>query len=135
MKKLLVVFALAISLGGCGPTLERFRGALEFGSAGISNPVTPERLKTVEDGAIVVFAGLNAYRRSCVELLIPQSCRRTIAAIQVYTRQIPAPLARLRTFVRNNDQVNAISTYNFVAGLIADAKAVATATNANLEAR
>lgn len=127
MKK--VVLVLVLVLGGCAPQLAALKTAVELGSAGVSNPVTPERLATVEQGAIVVFAGLNAYRRSCMELLLPQSCRKTIASIQVYTRQIPVPLRKLRTFVRQNDQINAVVVYNTLVGLLTDAKAIAAANN------
>lgn len=114
MKTLAVILCLflagCIEVAGLSP------------QASISNPVTRDMLYDVENGAIVAVAGLKAYKRSCVELVIPQSCRGTIQNIQRYTRQIPPYLAQLRSFVRNNDQINAVAIYNILQGLLAQAK-------------
>lgn len=128
-----LALALALALGGCAK-LQQIESAIQLGQAGVANPVTPERLAAAENGAIVVFAGLNAYKRSCVDLLLPQSCRGVIASIQTYTRQIPGPLAKLRVWVRANDQINAVTAYNTIVGLIADARSIAAANNVNLGA-
>jgi hypothetical protein len=95
-------------------------------TASVSNPVTPERLNAAENAAIVMFAGLNAYKQSCIKRVIPQSCRETIAAIQVYTLQLPQTLEALRAFVQSGDQVNALQAYNLVMNLISNARTIAT---------
>lgn len=124
MRKIFIAAILAVSLGGCAE-LQKITGALTLATTGINNPVTPTHLYEAENGMIVALAALNAYRRSCIQALIPPSCRDTIARIQVYTRKMKPMLVRLRVFVKTNDQVNAIGTYNLVMQLISDFKAEA----------
>jgi hypothetical protein len=112
-----VLVAVSLSFGGCQffgklPTL------IELGTASISNPVTPERLQKVEAGAVLVFAGLNAWRDACEAGTLNAGCVEQIRAVQVYTRQIPPYLTRLRGFVKRNDQVNAAVVFNEVVDLI-----------------
>lgn len=99
------------------------------GCASVQNPITKDRLYAAENGAIVVFAGLNAYKQSCMLNIIPQSCREVIARMQVVTRQIPPYLTQLRVFVKNNDQVNALVAYQQVQVLIATAKSIAASNS------
>lgn len=123
MKKILILL-VALSLGGC----EQLKMILDVApklTASVNNPVTKDMLNDAENGAIIAFAGLKAYKRSCVELAIAQSCRGTIQGIQVYTRKLEKILPDLRAFVRDNDQVNAGIAYNTVIGLIADFKSEA----------
>lgn len=128
MKRIIPIL-LVLSLGGCAVLGQLFQAA----TVGVNNPITKESLKTTEDSITVVFAGLNAYKKSCIQLLIPQSCRGTIAKIQVYTRKLPPLLTNLRSFVRNNDQVNAATVYNAIKQTILDFKAVATANNIQVQ--
>lgn len=135
MKRLFAlpfVVLLAIPLGGC-PSLQDVGSVLSASTATVNNPVTPQMLSNVENGAIIAFAGLNAYKKSCVDLVIQQSCRQTIQSIQIYTRKIKPLLVDLRNFVRLNDQVNAVIAYNALVGLIADFKTVATANNVQVQ--
>ncbi len=126
MKKVALVIAVALALGGCTKQqLERFATAEAVVSTTIENPVTPERLYEAENGAIVVFAGLNTYKRLCLSKVIPKSCRGVITSIQVYTKQIEVQLPVLRKFVKENDQVNAVQVYNLVMDAIAKAKSTA----------
>jgi hypothetical protein len=112
-----VLVAVSLSFGGC-----QFFGKLqtltELGTASISNPVTPERLQKVEAGAVLVFAGLNAWRDACEAGTLNAGCVEQIRAVQIYTKQIPPYLARLRGFVKRNDQVNAAVVFNEVVDLI-----------------
>ena len=110
--RVLATLVLGLFLAGCAFTQN------------YNNPITPDRLYAAENGAIVVFAGLNAYKQSCALNVIPQSCRKVIGRMQVVTRQIPPYLRQLRAFVRNNDQVNAIIAYNEVQKLIASARSM-----------
>ncbi len=131
MKRLLLIpllFVLSAPLSGCLTIQDVVNGA-SLATASVSNPVTPDRLKAVEDGATVAFAALGAYKRVCISRTIPQSCRTVIRQIQVYTRQLPPALVELRAFVRNNDQVNAIIVYNSVQQLITGFKSVAANNN------
>lgn len=126
MKRLAIVFALALSLGGCAALSEKFVGFDV--TASIENPVTPDRLVKVEQAARIGVAGLLTYRRLCILKKIDVSCRDTITDIQFYTRQLcltyaegrcqTGVLADVRTFVRNNDQVNAIKAFNLARDLL-----------------
>lgn len=114
---LLIVFTLALPAGGCQffKNIETF---VQLGTASITNPVTPKRLDQMQQATIVVFTGLNAWRDSCEQGLIPKSCYDQIESVQVYTRQIKPFLEQLRKFVRNNDQVNATVVWNQVIDII-----------------
>lgn len=126
---------IGLSVAGCDPKtfFSNLPTLFQASTASIANPVTPTMLYDVENGMTIAFAGLGAYKRSCVELLIVQSCRATIGRIQVYTRKIKPVLIQLRAFVRNNDQVNATVAYNAVMGLIAGFKAEAAASNVQVQ--
>lgn len=128
MKKVIILLAL-LALPACA----KVQGAVQFATTGMANPVTPQMLYDAENAMIVGFAGLNAYKTSCVKGLIAQVCRQNITQIQVYTRQIPAALTTTRQFVKNNDQVNATTAFNTVVTLIADYKAMAQALNIPVE--
>lgn len=128
MRKLILAIALGLSVSACDPI-----ALFQASTASIANPVTKDMLYEVENGTIVAFAALKAYKKSCVDLLIPQSCRQTIKSIQAYTRQIPPVLSSLRSFVKNNDQVNAIVAYNTIMSLVANFKAVAAANNVQVQ--
>jgi hypothetical protein len=129
----MVSAALVMPLTNCAQLQTAFEVA-NFTTASVANPVTPQMLNNLENGAIIVFAGLNAYRQSCVQKAIPQECRTVIRQMQVYTRQIPPLLAQLRTFVRTNDQVNAVIVYNSVANLVATLRTTATQNNVRVGA-
>lgn len=119
MRKLILAIAFAFSVAGCA-TVQNL-------TATVTNPVTPQMLYDVENGLVVVFAGLNTYRTSCIRKLIPSSCRDVIATMQPYTRILPPMLVGVRGFVNNNDQVNAITAYNAIVGLVSNMKATAKA--------
>jgi len=125
MRKMITALALATALAGCAQLQE----ALQAGkllTASVSNPVTRERLKTTEDTLAVAFGLLNAYKSACIKGAADVNCKSNIRAIQVYTRKLPPLLARLRSFVNNNDQVNAIMVFNELKSAYDNAKNVAT---------
>lgn len=111
------LIAVSLSFGGC-----QFFGKLqtlqELGTASVQNPVTRDRLAKIEAGAVLVFAGLNAWRDACEAGTINATCREQIRAVQLWTRQIPPYLTELRRFVQNNDQVNAAVVFNQVVDII-----------------
>lgn len=117
MRKLLLVIPLCLSLGGC-LTLQGIETAFKLGTASITNPVTKDRLFEIETTISLVFSGLNAWKKTCVQGIINATCKDQIAAVQVYTRQIPPYLRQLRVFVRTNDQVNATVVYNNIVTLV-----------------
>lgn len=132
MKNLIAITALSLNLGGC-ITLQDLSTGYTLATAGVNNPVTPAMLDVVENGAIILFSGLGAYKRDCIAKIIPQSCVTAIKAVQPYTRKLPPLLISLRSFVRNNDQVNAVVAYNTIKNMIDDLKTTATANNIQVQ--
>lgn len=128
IRTILLAAALSVPLGGCA-NLQRAFDVANLATASISNPVTPTMLYDMENGAIIAFAALNAYRQTCVQGTIPPSCKTVIRSIQVYTKQIPPMLVSLRGFVRNNDSVNAVIVYNAITQLILAMKTTAAQNN------
>jgi hypothetical protein len=124
MKKLLLVLPLLLTLGACS-TLQNIGTALSLGTTSIVDPVTPTRLNQIESTVTLVFAGLNTWKASCAQGLIPPACKVQIASVQVYTRQIPPYLAQLRAFVKSGDQVNAVSVFNNLSALLTSIKSTA----------
>lgn len=124
MKKVLLAITLAFSLAGCAQ-LQKVSDALHIATAGTANPVTKQDLYIFENGMIVAFAGLNAYKRACVAEAVDTNCKANISAMQVYTRQLPAMLKTVRAFVKNNDQVNAAIAFNTLKDLYSQFKALA----------
>lgn len=129
-RALLLTVAM-VSLTSCAE-LQRFASVANIATASVNNPVTPTMLYEVENGMIVVVAGLNAYRQACVKGSIPANCKTVIRSIQVYTKQIPPLLVELRSFVRNNNQVNAVVVYNTITNLLAGLRATAAQNNVGL---
>ncbi len=132
MRKLLLTSLLSFSLAGCatpfGQRLEAIGSAISVGTASVANPVTPTRLNQMESAVTLVFAGLNTWRTACVRGTIPVSCKAQITGVQVYTRQIPPYLTQLRVFVKSNDQINAVSAFDSLAGLLTTIKSQAAAS-------
>lgn len=129
MKRILVL-ALGLALSACNPAT--FFSDAQLAVTGVANPVTPTMLYDAENGAIVVFAGLNAYKRSCIAGAVDANCRATIQKMQIYTRQIKPYLAQLRTFVKDNDQVNASVAYTTLTNLLATVRQQATASGVTI---
>lgn len=121
MRRIIIAVTLALSLAGCA-TLQNIQTAMQLGTASVTNPVTPERLNQAENAMILVFTGLNAWKTSCKNGVIPASCRDQIASVQVYTRKLKPLLVELRGFVKNNDQVNAFVAFNTFSSLISTVK-------------
>src|SRR6266404_4380487 len=113
IRKLAIAATLSLSLalGGCG-TLGNTLAGVGTALTGlplttsIANPITKDRLNQLEQAAVLVFTGLNAWKQSCINGVIPATCKAQIAVVQTYTRQIPPYLAQLRLFVKNNEQVH-----------------------------
>src|SRR6266436_5401632 len=133
IRKFALVLVLSLSLGGCstlGNTLGGIASALTgtpFTTVSVANPITKDRLNQLETAAVLVFTGLNAWKQSCINGVIPATCKAQIAAVQVYTRQIPPYLTQLRLFVKNNDQVNAAVLFDSITNLIRTAQSQAAA--------
>jgi hypothetical protein len=116
MRKTFLALALIIPLTGCAGLADGFK----FATASVENPVTPAMMYDVENGLRVATAGLLTYRRLCILKKVDVHCRANIEKIQVYSRAAKPVLVNLRAYVRDNDQVNAISAFNTLRQIIAD---------------
>jgi hypothetical protein len=124
LRKFGLVVVISVCIAGCS-TLQNIQKAVEVGTASITNPVTKERLNQLESAAILVFSALDGWKQACIAGAIPDNCKSQIAVVQIYTKQIPPYLAQLRTFVKNNDQVNAVTVFNTLNSLISSVRAKA----------
>lgn len=134
MRKIFLALSLTLALGGCAslPSLDALKTVVTLGTASVANPVTPTRLNQMESAITLVFTGLNAWKSSCKQGLINADCKAQIAAVQVYTRQVPAYLKQLRGFVKVNDQVNAMAVFNILTDLIGTVKSQAAASGQSI---
>ena len=133
MKKAIAIALVALSLGGCAQ-LQAVSGGLSLITKSVANPVTENELYQIEASLNILVTGLVAYRRACLAGNADKNCRANILAIQPYTKEVPVYLAQLRTFVRNNDQINAANTYNTLVALYGNAKDTVLRLGVNLGA-
>jgi uncharacterized protein YceK len=131
MKKLLIAAMVALSLGGCA-TVDQLVNAAQVVTKSYANPVTKDELYKVESGVSIAFTALNAYKDSCARGLVDTNCKANVAAVQTYTRQLPPLLVQLRGFVKNNDQINAITVYNQIVALVTNFKTAAANVGINV---
>lgn len=131
MKKLLLIGLLAVSLGGCA-TFQKIESAISLTTRSFTNPITLTDLYAAENGVTLAFVTLNTYKAACINGTADKSCRANIQAIQAWTRQLPPLLAQLRTFVKTNDQLNAITVYNQLTALVATVKTAAANAGINV---
>lgn len=126
MKKLALAFAIALSLAGCA-SLQNANTAFDLATRSVQNPVSKNDLYRIEAGISIAFTALNTYKKACAQGIADTNCRSNIAAIQVYTRQVPPYLRQLRVFVKTNDQVNAVVVYNQLSGILSIIRSEAAA--------
>ncbi len=132
MKKILLALVLILPLTGCAslPSVAESFLNLPTGvlTQSVQNPVTPYMLYEIENGLTPVVVGLNVYKRNCwksVPAGTPAACKNTTRKLQAYTRKVPPLLEQAKTFVANNDQVNAKIVYNEIMKTISDFKSTA----------
>lgn len=120
MKRLFIVCALALSLGGCA----NLKTAFDIATTPVT--VTPAMVYQIENGLKVATAGLVSYRRLCIQKVIDpvtRNCRSTILKIQPYTMAARTAIVELRAAVIANDQVTALRTFDTLRNLIANIQA------------
>lgn len=120
MKRLLIIFAVALSLGGCA----NLKNIFDLATTPVT--VTPAMVYQIENGLKVATAGLVSYRRLCIKKVIDpvtRNCRGVIQKIQPYTIAAKSALSDLRVAVAANDQVTAITAFSAVQKLITDIQA------------
>jgi len=125
MKKLIVIGLLALSLGGCAQ-LQAVGTGVSLATKSVANPVTKQELYEIEASIQIAVVALRTYRKACEQNAVDSACRANIRAIQPYTRGLVPLLTQLRSFVKQNDQVNAWVAYNQLVTLYTNLKSTAT---------
>ena len=124
MRKYVAIVMVALSLGGCAQ-LSAVSGGIGLITKTIQNPVTEQELFAIEASMRIVVEALLTYRRACLAGSADKNCRSNIEAIQPYTKQIKPLLVELRSFVKNDDQINAVVVYNRLSTLYTTVKSSA----------
>lgn len=131
MRKIALALFLSLSLAGCAQ-LQTLQNVAKFATATITNPVTKDMEAQIELGFDAGLQILLAYRRACIAGTADVNCRRNIEIIQPYTKQAKPLIAQLRSFVDNNDQVNAVVAYNQLVTLYGNLKTAAAGVGMNV---
>lgn len=117
MKKIILALALVIPLSGCAGFTEL---ALNLPSGilttSVQNPVRNNELAAIEDSVIIArilardYINLGVCKKG-QSPTVQQPCalRSVVLKIQSVDRKISLVLPSLRSFVKNNDQINAKS--------------------------
>lgn len=135
MKKIFLIAAVALTLGGCAGFTEKLQiigQGISLATKSIANPVTKNEEAQIELAGDAVIDALRAYKQACKDGAVDKNCAANVAQIQVYTRQIKPLVIQLRKFVDNNDQLNASVVYNQLTDLYKNVKSVATNLGVNV---
>jgi hypothetical protein len=131
MRRIILALTLSLSLAGCA-TLEAVSQGISLATKTIANPVTKTEEAQIELALDTAVQTLLVYKRACAQGSADKNCRTNVAQIQAYTRQIPPLVAQLRTFVDNNDQINASVVYNQLTALYTNVRSAATSLGVNV---
>ena len=131
MKKLLIVAALGLSLGGCAQ-LQMIGTGISLATKSITNPVTKSDEAKIELAFDTAVQVMLTYKKACVAGTVDKNCKANIALVQPYTRQAKPLVAQLRSFVDTNDQINATVVYNQLTTLYSNLKSAATNVGINV---
>lgn len=133
---ILLAFYLVL-LGGCantGLTPGQIASGINIATTSIDNPITPTREVQIEAAIDAGFVVLNTYRTLCLQKKVDKNCRANIVAMQKYTRPMRPIIVKLRSFVDNNQQINAIAAYKQLADLYEPFKQIASSLGYNIGA-
>ena len=73
----------------------------------VNNPLTPNRLATLESSYGVLLSAAVAYRNACARRALPASCRPIVVEIQKAGAVAQTRVLALRGFVRANPTIDA----------------------------
>lgn len=132
MKKIVLILALGISLGGCAAQLEALQAGISLTTKTITNPVTKEEEAKIELAMDTALQLLLTYKRACIQGTADVHCKGNIAMLQPYTRAAVPLIAQLRGFVDHNDQINAAVVYNQLTALYVNLKTAARSVGVNV---
>lgn len=131
MKRLIATALVALALGGCAQ-LGTIGTGIGLVTKSVANPVTKTEEAQIELAIDAAVVALRGYKTACIQGTADKSCRVNIAAIQRYTRQMPALITQLRGFVDTNDQINAVVVYNQLTSLYTNFKTSAASLGYNV---
>lgn len=131
MRRFLIAGAIVLVLGGCAQ-LQSIGSGLSLVTKSVANPVTKAEEVQIEIAFDAAVKLLQAYKSACQQGHADVHCRTNIAQIQAQTRNVPALLAQLRSFVDRNDQINATVIFNQLVALYGNVKNFATTAGVNL---
>jgi len=131
MRKVILALTLSLSLAGCA-NLQAITDGISLATKSIANPVTPADEAQVEVALGAAIDLLKAYKQACVQGTADVNCKANVRQIQAYTLQVKPLIAQLRSFVDNNDQINAAVVYNQLRSLYVNVKATASQLGINL---
>lgn len=137
MKRIAFALALvvSVSVGGCAGIAEQ---ALNLPSGvltqNIQNPITRDHLYRIENGLIVAVTALQQYKNLCENGTLANNCIGTVATLQVYVKRSRPLIRQLRSFVRQNDQINARVVFSELRTLLGEARNIAVAAGVQVPA-
>lgn len=131
MRKFVAIGFIVLSLGGCAQ-LQAVSQGISLATKTITNPVTKEEEAKIELAMDTALQLLLTYRRACIAGNADVNCKANIRMLQPYTRAAVPLLAQLRSFVDNNDQINASVVYNQLTALYVNLKAAAQSVGVNV---
>jgi ABC-type uncharacterized transport system auxiliary subunit len=130
-RKFIAIVLVTLSLGGCASVQAVFQG-ISLATKTVTNPVTREEEAKIELAMDTALQLLLTYRRACIAGNADVNCKANIRTLQPYTRAAVPLLAQLRSFVDNNDQINASVVYNQLTSLYVNLKAAAQSVGVNV---
>jgi len=131
MKRIILALTLSLSLAGCA-NLQAITDGISLVTKSVANPVTPADEAQIEVALGAAIDLLKAYKKACVQGTADVNCRTNVQQIQAYTLQVKPLISQLRSFVDNNDQINAAVVYNQLKSLYVNVKATASQLGINL---
>ena len=93
IRKIIAIAALGFLLSGC------VNGRSIFDTW--QNPVTQSRIDKVNAGWGTALSLANGYRETCIQRIIPSSCREVVRKMQAVVPSIHAKVVRARAFAKN----------------------------------
>lgn len=138
MRKIFIVFAVALSLAGCAGT--PFGDALKVATSTYTNPVGPVNIYQVKQGYAAVLEVANGYREFCyaqpyavlmkdpIAGPVCKSRRSVIRAIQSADTKAFNAITRAAAFIRANPTINAASVIREAWAAVQDFQSAASKT-------
>lgn len=130
MRKIFLVFVL-LALPGCA-SISAVTQGISLATKTITNPVTKEEEAKIELAMDTALQLLLTYKRACKAGNADANCRTNIAMLQPYTRAAIPLIGQLRSFVDNNDQINAAVVYNQLTALYTNLRTAAQSVGVNV---